>query len=407
VLTFIPDIAEEHYEELQFLWSQRRNALRSPAYTLRELGMLEERIEAHVQGLLVIGEENVYTFVDKGLTGEDEMAAFAAAYALLRLGTPTALAKVLDAFRDAKGKQLDGIREALAFGAAQPLQQQLTTLFLSGPLPVAVAAGEALVLQNAVRPAYEHVARFLTAEDPNVRAAAWRIVANAVITVPADLYERALRDDDPAVKSAALAAAAWTAYPGFAAYCRNVAATPTLEGLEPLLTLACVAPPQEFQTIATLAATPALGRARLKIAGAFGHPAFMDFVLQEMENADPGVAASAGDAFEKMTGLAVYSDKRATIPPAGGPPKDEVEAEFQEEVSLPDVPLARKHWESVKPHLSGAARIGRGFDLSQAIARETFAALDMESRWELCLRARLTAGWTGTPVSLQTFPQRA
>lgn len=405
MLTFIPDIAEEHYEELQFLWSQRRNALRSPAYTLRELGMLEERIEAHVQGLLVIGEANVSTFVDKGLTGEDEMAAFAAAYTLLKLGTPTALAKVLDAFTNAKDAQLDGIREAISFGAALPLQPQLTTLFLSAPLPVAVAAGEALVLQNAVRPAYEHVGRFFGAEDPKVRAAAWRIVANAVITVPAELYERALRDDDPAVKSAALAAAAWTAYPGFAAYCRNVAAAPTPEGLEPLLTLACVAPPQEFQTIATLSATPALGRARMKIAGAFGHPAFMDFVLQEMENADPAVAAAAGDAFEKMTGLAVYSDTRATVSPPGGP-RDEVEAEFQEEVSLPDVPLARRHWETVKSRLASATRIGRGFDLSQAIARETFAALDMESRWELCLRARLTAGWTGTPVSLQTFPQR-
>ena len=56
MLAFIPDIAEEHYEELQFLWTQRRNALRSSAYTMREMGMLEERIEAQTQGLLVLGD---------------------------------------------------------------------------------------------------------------------------------------------------------------------------------------------------------------------------------------------------------------------------------------------------------------------------------------------------------------
>jgi hypothetical protein len=275
---------------------------------------------------------------------------------------------------------------------------------LSGPLDVGAAAGEALVLQNAVRPVYEHVARFLAADDPGVRATGWRIVANATISVPAEHMERALRDDNPMVKSAAFAAAAWTAYPGFADYCRTLASAPNPAMLEPLTTLAAVAPLDEFQTIARLAATPALGPARLKIAGAFGHPGFMDFVLHEMENPDPAVATSAGDAFTKMTGLAVYSDKRASIQPLGRV-DDDVEAEFQQEVQLPDVALARKHWEHAKPRLNAAVRVCRGFDISQAIARETFEALDMESRWELCLRARLTAGWPGTPVSLQTFPQ--
>ena len=80
MLTFIPDVAEEHFEELQFLWSQRRHALRSAAYTMREMAMLEERIEAHVQGLLVIGAD-LLDFVAEGLDGDDAMAAFAAASA--------------------------------------------------------------------------------------------------------------------------------------------------------------------------------------------------------------------------------------------------------------------------------------------------------------------------------------
>jgi hypothetical protein len=35
--TLILDILEEHYEELEFLWGQRRAALRAPSYGNREL----------------------------------------------------------------------------------------------------------------------------------------------------------------------------------------------------------------------------------------------------------------------------------------------------------------------------------------------------------------------------------
>ena len=39
--TFIPDILEEHLEELAFLWSQRQTALRDPRYTIHELTHLD------------------------------------------------------------------------------------------------------------------------------------------------------------------------------------------------------------------------------------------------------------------------------------------------------------------------------------------------------------------------------
>ena len=122
MLTFIPDIAEEHFEELQFLWSQRRNALRSAAYTMREMGMLEERIEAHAQGLLVLGD-NLLEFVGKALDGDDAMPAFAAAYALLRLGTADAIAASARRVRRRRGQATAGHRRgarAWTSAAAHP-----------------------------------------------------------------------------------------------------------------------------------------------------------------------------------------------------------------------------------------------------------------------------------------------
>src|SRR5437868_12873331 len=95
------DIVKEHFEELQFLWGQRRPALRSPLYTARELLDLEERIEAHVQGLLVAGDQ-VIPLVEEGLTGDDPLLVFASTYALLRLNTEAAIQRAGAAFAAAE-----------------------------------------------------------------------------------------------------------------------------------------------------------------------------------------------------------------------------------------------------------------------------------------------------------------
>src|SRR5690348_15348640 len=219
MLTFIPDIAEEHYEELQFLWSQRWNALRSRAYTMREMGMLEERIEAHIQGLLVLGDALI-DFVAPGLAGDDELPAFAAALALLRLGTSEAVTRVRDALLAADGKRLDGIREALAHGPAQPLIPVLQHLFISAPPPLAVAAGEVLAFHRALQLAPEQLVPLIRDEHPAVRRAAWRLAAYSAVPLTAALYDAGLRDEDASAQGAALGAAAWNGYPGWVAYCQ-------------------------------------------------------------------------------------------------------------------------------------------------------------------------------------------
>ena len=405
MLTFIPDIAEEHFEELQFLWSQRQRALRSAAYTMREMGMLEERIEAHVQGLLVLGAQ-LSNFVAKGLDGEDAMPAFAAAYALLRLGTPDAIQRVGDAFVGAEGKRLEGMREALAHGPAQPLIPLLQSLFVSAAPPLAVAAGEALAFHRALQVSADQLSPLLRDEAPVVRRRAWRIAAYAGMAVPPALYDIALRDDDVEVRGAALTAAAWSGYGGWLTHCRALADAPAPDGVEAIAMLAAVLPTQEYRAVTAMAAQKAFGRERHQIAAAFGHPVMVEFLLAEMESADPATAAGAGAAFSRMLGVAVESGRRATLPPPNGEAVDAFESEFLDEVQLPDVPRAREHWERVRPQLAHATRVAHGIDVSGGINRETFGLLDMASRRELCLRARLTSGWSGTPLILEQFPSR-
>lgn len=405
MLAYIPGIAEQHYEELQFLWTQRRNALRSAAYTMREMSRLEERIEAHVQGLLVLGE-HLPDFVAPGLVSSDEMAAFAASYALLRSGTAAALQRVRDALLAAEGPRLEGVREALAHGPARPLIPLLQSLFTSAAPPLAVASGEALAFHRALQLSAEQLSPLLRDEAPAVRRGAWRIAAYCAVALPPADYDVALRDDDPGVKSAALTAAAWNGYAGWLSYCRALADAPEPDGVAAIAMLASVLPPQEYRAVTALAALPAFGPERHQIAAAFGHPVMVDFLLAEMESADAATAAGAGAAFARMLGVAVESGRRATVAPPNGKAADGFEAEFLDEVQLPDVPRARQHWERVRPRLAHATRVAHGLDVSAGIDRATFGLLDMASRRELCLRARLTSGWSGTPLILEQFPMR-
>lgn len=404
-LAYIPDIVEEHDEELQFLWLQRRKALRSATYREREVALLEERIEAHAEGMLVIGDHLVQ-YAEPSLLGEDEMPAFAAAFALLRLGTPEALARVVAAFESAQAHKLDGLRDALAHGPSAPLTPRLTSLFLSAAPLTGAAAGEALVFHGAMTPLAQHLERFIRAESPLARARGWRLAEYCGVSVPATWYDEALRDEDAKVKQAALRAAAWNGAPAFVHHIRELLAKPAAESLEAAVIFAAVAPVEEYQLIGAFVATPAAGPDRFRVISSFAHPYFIDLLIQEMTNPDPAAAVAAGAAFFKMIGRDVESNTRVKVSPDGKPPGDEFEAEFQDEVFLPDPELARKHWQELAPTLARSPRICRGMDVSQPLSRDQFAALDMESRWEYCLRMRLFSGWQGTPLVLERYPQR-
>ena len=148
-----------------------------------------------------------------------------------------------------------------------------------------------------------------------------------------------------------------------------------------------------------------LGPARYRVAGAFGHPGVVDELLTGMQGPDPLTAAAAGAAFTKVTGFDVASNLRVTVPPADGHEPDEFEKEFLEEVRLPDADKARTHWQQVKGQYAKGTRWCRGLDLSRGPAKEALAQLDLESRWEACLRGKFEGTWTGSPASLEVFPQ--
>jgi hypothetical protein len=75
----IEHIISQHAEEASFLWGLRDAAVKEPHYNHMDLKDLEERIDAHLDGLHIAGAD-VWQFCEAGLLHKDSGDVFAAAY---------------------------------------------------------------------------------------------------------------------------------------------------------------------------------------------------------------------------------------------------------------------------------------------------------------------------------------
>jgi uncharacterized protein (TIGR02270 family) len=403
--TYIPDLVEEHYEELQYLWGRRQSALRSPTITLRAFSALDERIEGHVQGLLIAGDR-LMSLVEEGLASDDPAVAFASAYPLLRQGTDAGGSRVLEAFTAADQTGGEGIRQALCHAQVSAMLPALQAHFFSSSAERTAAAAEVLAFNGALPLQLGPIQQLLQDENAFVRRRGWQVVGMSALSVDPKLYSAAMRDADPNVRRAALEAAAWSGLPAAVALGRTSAPTPTPENVGALELLGVLGSAEDQMGMTAVAKAKDLGPARFRILGCYGHPALVEQLLAELGNPDPETACAAGAAFTKLTGQDIDSKERTKLPPENGHEPDEFETEFLEEVRLPDPGLARAHWEKVKPRFARATRICRGYDIAQGASAEALASFDMESRWEYYLRSKFQGRWSGSPVSLERFPQK-
>lgn len=398
----IPDLAEEHFEEVCFLWERRQTALLSPECSWKAFLNLEERIEAHIQYLLTLGDELVVSLKD-GLVADDRVLSFAAGYALLRLKSPVGENVIMEAFRQADGEQLEGIRLALCRGPIDPVEEQLRTIVATAAAPIAVAAIEALAYHSRFNVESKRLKQFLSDENPEVRLAAWRIAGEINLAKDQSAFEAAFGDKDARVRREALWAAAWTRQRWLPDHCRSLCATPVSENRDALLLLAILGKREDSQRVQRLYTCAGLGTGRFQIAGAYGHPDVVDELIREMEGPDLRSAVAAGAAFGRITGCDYQSHERIQLPPEDGHEPDEFEEEFLDEAKLPDAQRARARWHGVREKFVKGSRWCRGFDLSRRATPEILDQLDMESRREACLRGKFEGNWKGSPMDLERF----
>ena len=167
-MTVIVDILVEHFEEIEFLWSQRHQALRSADYQEVEIRDLEDRIDAHLQGLIVGGEHSAELAMEL-LPDDDRFVCFAGAWCLAHLGRADLLIDQL-----AKSN-LDGVAEALSHSPIDSVLGRLKELYASEKSEIASAIGMVLSAHR-LDPESSRLHEFLADEDPAVRRRGWETV---------------------------------------------------------------------------------------------------------------------------------------------------------------------------------------------------------------------------------------
>jgi len=408
----IEDILEEHVETVQFLWGRRCAELRGPEMAAPTFADLEEQIAGHADALVLAGSDAIPMLKGR-LAGEEAPASLASGYALLCMGDAGTARLVLEAFREASGPCLEGLCRALSYGSIDHVAAELREIADSGPVLQASAAAEALAFHGEGDVTTRRIGEFLASDHVTVRKSAWRIVAllDGVPEVPQvripatfEAYGKGLRDEDPVVWQQVLETAAWTRQAWLLDYCRALSAAPSPERLPIIRLLSILGEPVDFDLILAAGSATSLGLSRFKLLAAFGHPGGIEPLLEGIRSEDPAVAVAAASAYATITGADIDSEARVRLPPPGGPPPDEFEREFLDEVFLPDAEKANAHWARTREIFARGIRWRNGIDVSQVVPPHLPDTLANEACWETCLRGRYRGLWQGVLPELERYP---
>ncbi|MBE0567397.1 MAG: hypothetical protein IH621_15675, partial [Krumholzibacteria bacterium] len=109
----VPSVVSQHAEEAAFQWLLRSQAVHAPHYSLADLARLDDRVEAHLDGLRVAGDAG-WEICRRELKWEEAGEVFAAAHLAFVSGRDDRIAAVTDAVLAAPAT-LPGLVSALGW----------------------------------------------------------------------------------------------------------------------------------------------------------------------------------------------------------------------------------------------------------------------------------------------------
>lgn len=319
-------VIDEHADEAAFQWLTRARAVRSSAYGLRDLARLDERVEAHLQGLVVAAEDGwaaAEALLADGPAGSREGALFVAVHLAVLAGRRDRLELALSAAHampTARRAIASGMGWATWSSAAPPARALVAT---SGELEKLVG----LDAHRVHRQDPGDLGRLLDDPSPAVRAAAARLAGEVGLAAHVGALRPRLVDPDAEVRvAAAWAAARLPAAPHDVPH--DVVSQLVAAGAEDArgaaaidMAARCMTREQAIRFVGELRrrATPWLW---FVAAAAAGWPELIEDLVAAM--AEDRWARGAGSAFEQITGADLdYLDLARDVPPDDDEPAGE------------------------------------------------------------------------------------
>jgi uncharacterized protein (TIGR02270 family) len=371
----IPVIVQQHAEECAMLRHVRSVLVRAPHVRIHQLRRLDERIAAHLDGLVVAGDYGAsLCMAALERPGAGEIFA-CAALALERrdhgtLGRLLSLAAVLP---DAKR----GLLSAFGWASADLLKGEVAPMLASGD-PLRRELGLGACRLHGVDPGPPLTAA-LRNEDAGLRIEALRSTAALGRVDLIDLTRDAHRDNEPQVRRHAAITATVLGDRGTMLRC--LMETAQQEAADNSVELALALQASEFdaarQLVRALApgATAGPSRRLMRACGLLGDAQRVPWLIGLMN--DDRVARLAGEAFSMITGADLAALDLERKPPQdfmSGPSDDAEEADValddDESLPWPDQDRVQCWWRSVADKVPVGQRLFLGQAPSIECARQ-------------------------------------
>lgn len=316
--TILRDIVEEHLEEADFLWHQRRNALGDRVYDLGRLADLEERLLAHLDGLL-LAEADGWNLLKPKLTEGDRGEAFAAAFVAMASGEAGYRADLTKALDQAQGPVLEGIAEALRHSSSSEVEHiLLSRLGAANPCVRAIAL-DVLSFRRAALDA-KQLELSLLDKDPLVVAAAATAVGRLRIRPLVSRLEGLLGSENPLVRGVAMRAAFLLGSGQALAHCRTAVNKKTEEATDALILIGLAGQAEDARLLVEAVNQPEFVRHAVSALGWLGYASAVDVLIPLA--ADPKLSRLAADAIARITGLDLEKEQLTATAPTASKPQE-------------------------------------------------------------------------------------
>jgi uncharacterized protein (TIGR02270 family) len=347
----------------------RDAAVTAPHYSLQDLADLDERVEAHIDGLRV-AEDSGWAMVADGLKQQESGEMFAAAVIALEGDDPRRLQQLYAAVESAPDT-VRGLVSAAGWVSPDKLRGKIAGL-LGSDSPLWLRTGIAACAVHRVD-CGEHLARAIKHEDLNLKARALRAAGEiGRVDLLAAVREQ-LKAADPACGfwAARSAVLLGDRAAGVAAL-KALALTGGTFGARAVdILLRVLDPSAAAQWLKALSRDAGRRRDLIIGCGVCGDPAYVPWLIQKMAGA-PDDARVAGEAFGMITGVDIaYEDLDGDWPDGyeAGPTEDaedeDVAMDPDEDLPWPDPARITAWWNANQGRFTSGTRYLAGQPITE------------------------------------------
>jgi uncharacterized protein (TIGR02270 family) len=293
---FLIELYEEYLEEASFLYEQRRTLFSTPEITWRKIGEFEERLEAHIDGL-VVGDKLALEVCARRAPEGDFGEVFAATCVFCREDRRDLVLTVMDQLDPDDAEKASALADALKYELPDAWVPDLLTLLEYGDPKLAPVIARAFGYRRL-----QSGAQLMSAMKKCAPSAlpelVWALGRVAYRPAAGPLLEYLKSEEDP-VRSAAAVALARIGEVRAVDYCIDQARSQAWA----ILPLGLAGGRNTLDLLTDLARKNS-GSDCLIALGLLGDPISIPLLVSQMEV--PGCAASAAIALECITGAGLY-----------------------------------------------------------------------------------------------------